>query len=385
MKRPRETLKRTFDSQVQNLALSLRANSVLTYRTAAYGFLGYLTDSFPELGRLEQLRRDPHVLGWLRTLAERTPPYKSSTRRGYVIRVRRLLQDLASNPDHSCPPNLIIAQDLPRLDAYLPKALSPEDDRLLDPELRKKPDLSHTGLRLLRATGMRIGECVSLPTDCLRQLGQNQWALRVPLGKLHNERWLPVDDEIRSLIARLLWLRAQPPHASTPSPKDLLFPQPHGHLYACEVMRRALSAAARRAGCSTHITPHQLRHTFATEMLRAGMSLPALKALLGHRDIRMTLRYIHVTQNDLQVQYLQARQKIAHLYPLPKLPFTRNASTSEQLGIRTICESLAAARHQIEMYRRQVADNRIDNKLRRLTSRLDSVAKKIHQLDSAPK
>ena len=53
------------------------------------------------------------------------------------------------------------------------------------------------GLLLLRATGMRIGECLQLTADSLRELGQNQWAIRVPLGKLHTERWVPVDDDTR--------------------------------------------------------------------------------------------------------------------------------------------------------------------------------------------
>ena len=365
--------------------MTLRPDTVLGYRVAANCFLNYLGACYPQICRLSQLQRDPHILGWLRTLCEKTPPYKNATRLGYLIRLRRLLQDLASNRAHSCKQDLIVLQDFPRLDEYLPKPLSPEDDRLLDQELRKNPDLLHTGLLLLRATGMRIGECVSLTTDCLRHLEQNQWALRVPLGKLHNERWLPVDDEIRKFIARLLSLRNSAPANATLTQQNLLFPQPHGHRYACEIMRRALAAIARRAGCSTHITPHQLRHTFATEMLRAGMSLPAIMELLGHKSIRMTMRYIDVSQNDLQQQYLQAREKIANLYDLPKLPTPKNTPTQEKLDLHTICNSVASARHMLEMYRRRLKDKHVDNKLQRFTSRLDVIAKKLHQLDIAPK
>ena len=56
-------------------------------------------------------------------------------------------------------------------------------------------------------------------------------------------------------------------------------------------MRSTLANAAQRAGCSGRVVPHRLRHSFATEMLRLGVSLPALMQLLGHKDIRMTLRY----------------------------------------------------------------------------------------------
>ena len=383
--RRREKLQRIFDPQIRNLALTLRAGSVLGYQVASRRFLNYLATAYPEIHSLSQLRRDPHILGWLRTLCEKTPPLKNATRLSYLIRLRRLLQDLAANRNHSCRQNLIVSADFPRLDEYLPRALSPEDDRLLDQELRKNPDLLYSGLLLLRATGMRIGECASLTPDCLRLLGQNQWALRVPLGKLHNERWLPVDDEIRKLIARILSLRNPALNAANLPPHDILFPQPHGHSYSCELLRRALAAAARRAGCSTHVTPHQLRHTFATEMLRAGMSLPALKELLGHRSVRMTMRYVHVTQTDLQQQYLEARQRIASLYVLPKLPITKNTPIHQCSDVQTICASLAAARHMLEMYRRRCADEHVDKKLRRLTTRVAVLAKKISELDSTSK
>lgn len=385
MNRRRGNLQRIFDSQIQNLALTLRPNSVLGYRTVASGFLNYLGASYPQIDRLSQLRRDPHILGWLRTLCQKIPPYKNGTRLSYLIRLRRLLQDLASNRTHSCKQDLIVPDDLPPLDEYLPKPLSPEDDRLLDQELRKNPDLARCGLLLLRATGMRIGECISLTTDCLRHLELDQWALRVPLGKLHNERWLPVDDQIRKIIARLLALRKLALNDASLAPQDLLFPQPYGHRYACESMRRALATLARRAGCSTHITPHQLRHTFATEMLRAGMSLPALKELLGHKSIRMTLRYIDVSQNDLQQQYLQARQKLASLYVMPKGAIPKNTATPKPLDIRTICDSLAAVRHMLEMYRRRLANEQVDKKLKRLTTRVAKIAKKLYELDSTPK
>ena len=127
------------------------------------------------------------------------------------------------------------------------------------------------------------------------------------------------------------------------------------------------------------------RHTFATEMLRAGMSLPVLKELLGHKSIRMTMRYIDVSQIDLQQQYLQARQKIAKLYVLPKQPIPKTRATQETLNIHSICASVAAARHMLEMYRRRLADQKVDKKLKRFTCRLDSIAKKLSELDYTPK
>jgi len=84
------------------------------------------------------------------------------------------------------------------------------------------------------------------------------------------------------------------------------------------------------------ISPHRLRHTWASDMLRRGISLPALKELMGHKDIRMPLRYLQVTQPDLQREFYRARHNSAQLY-CPSLSVS--TATSDLAGIR---HSLAA-------------------------------------------
>ena len=74
-------------------------------------------------------------------------------------------------------------------------------------------DLPANALLLTRATGIRIGECIDLALDCLRQIGPDQWALHVPLGKLHTERLVPVDQDGRRIMDRILALRALAPAA----------------------------------------------------------------------------------------------------------------------------------------------------------------------------
>ena len=80
---------------------------------------------------------------------------------------------------YTLPQGLILSTDLPRLDQYLPKPLSPQDDRLLQQQLRAQDDLLSQALLLFRYTGMRIGELLNLPTDALRHLGGEQRALHV--------------------------------------------------------------------------------------------------------------------------------------------------------------------------------------------------------------
>src|SRR5258708_2392272 len=117
----------------------------------------------------------------------------------------------------------------------------------------------------------------------------------------------------------------------------------------------ALADAATRAGCSSPVTPHRLRHSFASEMLRLGVSLPALMQLLGHKDIRMTMRYVQVTQHDLQREFHAARQNAARPHRLPILAVPNASPSADLVGIR---QALAAARHLLEMYRRQVGDEK---------------------------
>jgi integrase len=171
-----------------------------SYRVATSSFLAYLHAAFPQLCSLSQLRRDPHLLGWFRSLVEQDPPLCNGTRIDYLIKLRRLFRDLADN-GHSLQPELIRREDFPPQPRYLPRALSPEDDQRLQQQLRAIDNLHSNALLLTRATGIRIGECMNLSLDCLRSIGDEQWALHVPLGKtyvsyctlcswLSDERWL---------------------------------------------------------------------------------------------------------------------------------------------------------------------------------------------------
>jgi site-specific recombinase XerD len=377
-RKPRhQSLEQIFQAWIADLALTTSPHS---YRASINNLLRYLAIHYPQIHTLGALRRDPHILGWLRHLAAKDPPLSKATRRLYLLCARRLLTDLAASGQYALHEGLILEADLPRPDHCLPKPLPPEDDARLQQHLRAHDDLRSNALLLLRHTGMRIGELLRLPADCLRHLGEEQWALHVPLGKLHTERWVPVDEPTRELYARLLRLRQE---RATAESSNFLLPY-HGHWAAYHSLRRALKKAAQQAGCSRRVTPHQLRHTYATEMLRAGASLPAVMHLLGHKSVNMTLRYIQVTQNDLQREYHRARQNIATLYAIPELPSTR--PTTQPIGPTAgILKSLAAARHLVEMFRRRLTDERSRRKIARLANRLLKIAAEFHQFTNAVK
>jgi site-specific recombinase XerD len=375
------SLEQIFQTHIQTLALTLRPDTVSGYRGATRGFLSYLRATFPRVRRLNQLCRDPHLLGWFRSLCEQQPPLSNKTRINLLLCLRRLLEDLAAN-GHSLSGDLIRREDFPPSPHYLPRPLSPPDDQLLQQELRRTGDPLALALLLTRATGIRIGECIDLALDCLRQIGPDQWALHVPLGKLHTERLVPADADIRQIVARILALRASAPPASLAHSDGLLLPRPGSRDAFYQTLLPALADAATRVGCSGPVTPHRLRHSFASEMIRLGVSLPALMRLLGHKDIRMTMRYVQVTQLDLHREFHQARQNAAQPHRFPILSVPNSSASADLPGIR---QALAATRHLLEMYRRQLTEEKTRRTLQRLDRRLLAVASKLDRLATAEK
>jgi hypothetical protein len=112
-------------------------------------------------------------------------------------------------------------------------------------------------------------------------------------------------------------------------------------------------------------------------MIRLGARLPALMQLLGHKDIRMTLRYVQVTQQDLQREFHTARQHAAPSHQLPVLSIPHSGTTT---GLPAIRQALAATRHLLEMYRRGVRDEKRQRQFQRLDRRLLAVADQLGRI-----
>src|SRR5262249_18966996 len=136
-------------------------------------------------------------------------------------------------------------------------------------ELRRQDDLYSNALLLARLTGIRIGECIHLPLDCLRQIGPEQWALHVPLGKLHTERLVPLDSEGLRLLKRIQELRAMASPRRLAKSKAFLLIGVGGRFALFQMLRLALADAAKRAGCTATkpISPHRLRQYAASRTM----------------------------------------------------------------------------------------------------------------------
>ncbi|MGA7792854.1 MAG: hypothetical protein WCA19_07435 [Candidatus Acidiferrales bacterium] len=268
MKRSRPSMDEILEAQIQVLATTRRPKTVRCYRYCAHNFLAYLHTTFPRLHKFSQLRRDPHLLAWFRLLCQQYPSPGNRTRHLHLLTVRRLLRDLA-NQGHPVTPDFIRREDFPPSDHYLPKPLSLEQDQQLQQQLRLADTLEVNALRLMRATGIRISECIHLPLDCLQQISEQQVALRVPLGKLHSERLVPVDEETQHVVARMVELGALPRAVGrwrrdlTPVPgaQAFLLPRYWQPETWYRMLHNTLAEMARAPGCTRVNAP-------ATALLR---------------------------------------------------------------------------------------------------------------------
>src|SRR5713226_6412003 len=207
--------------------------------------------------------------------------------------------------------------------------------------------------------------------DCLRNVAPDRWAIHVPLGKLKTERMVPVDSFVCELVQRLRFYRSFDP---LPLEGHLLS-RPHGKTALIRQLRYYLHEVCAAVGIPTRIVPHQLRHTYASEMVRSGVTLPALMKLLGHSDPGMTMRYVEVASNDLQREFHLARSRPRHLAPQPKAPMI-----SSRAGLDGVVDSLLFAQHAIEMFRRSLPEGSSRNCLDRLSNRLTKILSQTRKL-----
>jgi integrase len=171
---------------------------------------------------------------------------------------------------------------------------------------RTSRDLAIVGLMLLQ--GLRSAEVLALNRDDLL-LSEAQLRVR---GKGSKLRFLPLAPESIQLLDH--YLRLERPDPCTAA----LFVSLKGRARGARMTAAGLRSLFRYHRQTTGVTlanPHRFRHTFASDMVRAGVSLPALMQLMGHADIQTTLLYVQVTPQDVYLQY--ARAVAQHIRPLP--------------------------------------------------------------------
>ena len=190
----------------------------------------------------------------------------------------------------------------PKVGRPLPKSLSEGDvERLLDaPELDNVIEFrDRTMLELLYACGLRVSELTQLTVS---QISLNQGVVRV-VGKGSKERLIPMGEDALDWLQRYLaGPRAEILHAK---PSDVLFPSNRGTAMTRQTFWYRIKIYAQRADIRAALSPHTLRHAFATHLLNHGADLRVVQMLLGHSDLSTTQIYTHVARQRMQELHAQ--------------------------------------------------------------------------------
>jgi site-specific recombinase XerD len=288
----------------------LRPGSVSGADLALRSFAAFLAEATPPAASLAGITRR-HIEDFKPWLAARpgqnkprltpaTIAHRLGTLRMFFLRIEEWGWDEA-------PPKVpMFPGDLPRQDHPLPKAL---DDaaaaRLLRAAQGDRRMLVRVTVEMLLRTGLRVSEFTGLHAGAMVLIGAGPW-LHVPVGKLREDRYLPLHPQLVTLIDSY---RAA--HVSPGNP--LLLPRENGRPLDRHTVTRMINRAGAAAGLS-HIHPHQLRHTLATQAINRGMSLEAIAALLGHRSLDMTLRYAKIASRTVADEYFAVTEKVEALY-----------------------------------------------------------------------
>lgn len=290
---------------LQFLAPTRRPSTVKGYRYVLCRFHRCLDDQGIAIANLDR----SVCLAWSQKLHERG--LHPTTRFCWLVNLRTYLDWLWEHGLIAAPGRaLILSHDLPKKPDYLPRPLPPEIDQELQRRLKQSGTTITLGLFVMRRTGLRVGELRRLERECVRADENGKSFLKVPLGKMNNERLVPLDDATLAAVTELQ-RRARLDH-------PYLVQGARGRPIARSTYQSTLTKIGGDLPLSERLCTHRLRHSFATSLMNGGMSLLGIMKLLGHRDFRMTLRYTQIVDETVGREYFEALSRIAGRYELPR-------------------------------------------------------------------
>lgn len=271
----------------------LASNTVSAYYSDLSAFIDFLaTKSIADPGKIDQ----EHIRSFLSLCHKKGLSSRSNARR--VSTLRSFFRFLIAEKIIHDNPSAII--DHPKTGRKLPKVLTvPEVTQLLDIVGANDPLIMRNTamLYLLYATGMRVSELVNLPVAALNLTGGY---VRV-LGKGSKERLVPFGDKAREKIEA--YLKHTRPLLLKKKSSDFLFVtnrcKPMTRLRFWQIIQETVFIA----GIRKKISPHTLRHSFATHLLEHGADLRSVQLMLGHSDIATTQIYTHVDSGRLKTTH----------------------------------------------------------------------------------
>lgn len=243
------------------------------YVDCAGAFVAYHRRPPREMGELE-------IRQFLMHLVE-TKRVGPATRKMHVAGIKFLYEVTLRRPE------VVAAIPWPKVTSGVPEILSgSEVAKLLD----AVDSIKHRAVIMTAyGAGLRISEVCSIKVE---DIDSGRMTLRIRHGKGNQARYVPLPERVLFLLRRY-WVIERPK-------KPWLFPgQQAGCPISASSVRYHLGAAAKATGLTKRVTPHVLRHTFATHLLELGTDIRVIQMLLGHRSIRTTARYTHLTSRTL--------------------------------------------------------------------------------------
>lgn len=273
---------------------ALSKNTIDSYKRDLTQYVRYL-EKVESLETIHEIDRN-HIMGYLLFLKENGKA--STTLARNIASIRSFHQFLLREKVSSQDPSVHI--ETPKTERKLPKVLSTEEvEALLDTPAANDPFSQRDKgmLELLYATGIRVSELVHLnigdvhlDMGFIRCIGKGNKERIIPLGKMAQAA---IEQYLQN--GRSIMLKSKK--------TDALFLNHHGNRLSRQGFWKILKQLARKAHIEKELTPHTLRHSFATHLLENGADLRAVQEMLGHADISTTQIYTHVTKTRLKDVY----------------------------------------------------------------------------------
>jgi site-specific recombinase XerD len=242
---------------------------------------------------------------------------------------------IANHPD-----TLLIIKDRPKVPKMLPKPFSLDMDNKLHSIFLNSDDIFYKGFLLMRKTGIRVGELVNLEFDCIvTDLDKNIY-LKVPLGKLNSERMVPLSLASVDLIKKIQAQSSYYAKQNNIIEFNRLILKPNGEPCAYGNFRIRMADIQSDYPVEQVVQSHKLRHTCASELVNAGMSLFSLKEFLGHKDIHMTLKYSALSPIAVSDEYNKTLSKLQEKFPIQNLMKASSDSSKKPLQINDLITNL---------------------------------------------
>jgi len=277
----------------------LSQNTITAYLRDLEQYRMYLEKNY-EITKIQKIERK-HIEAFLKNLNKKALSSKSLSRKLTAIKGFHQFLLIENEIDHN------IAYDIesPKVEKSLPQVLSVQEVVQIIEAVKGSDPLSIRNqalLELIYGSGLRVSELLDLKTADIHLL---EGYVRV-VGKGNKEREVPLGElSIQALRLYLTKSRNQ----LTINSIDYLFLNQDGQRLSRQGFFKILRKIAKSAGIERDVSPHTLRHSFATHLLEAGVDLRTLQELLGHEDIQTTQIYTHISQKHLKDVYLNTHPR----------------------------------------------------------------------------